>query len=52
MWARGTCLAVYDANDVYIGGSTYDNTTNKWNLLFLKIIQAPLVGVGLIQIAT
>ena len=33
-WARGTCLAVYDTSNVYIGGSTNDGT--NWNLIVLK----------------
>jgi hypothetical protein len=33
-WARGTCLAVYDSSDVYIGGSNYDGT--NWDLIVCK----------------
>jgi hypothetical protein len=34
VWPRGTCLAVADSGDVYIGGSTFDGT--NWNIIVLK----------------
>ena len=33
-WVRGTCIAVYDSNNVYVAGSTFDGT--YWKLTVLK----------------
>jgi hypothetical protein len=33
---RGCCLAVFDSTHVYIGGSTYADSTGKWAFIVLK----------------
>jgi hypothetical protein len=30
--SRGTCLAVFDSTDVYVGGALYTNSTSTWAL--------------------